>query len=469
MRPQAGRRLTDGRVAAVVRAWTVAALGLAVAIASRPACAQTPVDSALAAYIASIKMVDEHAHPLRYVAPGAPADTEYDALPLEGMPPFDVPARLRPGNPEWMRAWHALYGYPYHDTTAAHLRDLAARQTRVREEQGAKFPAWVLDRVGTDVMLANRVAMGAGLDAPRFRWIAFVDALLLPLDISGEAARSPDFAVLYPTEARLLARYEREVGVTARPPTLDAYVRTVVIPTIERMKRDGAVGLKLEAAYLRPLDFAAVSADTAARIYARYAHGGVPSHADYTALENFLVHTVAREAGRLELPIQIHVLGGYGSFYSIRGSEPLQLEPLLNDPTLRDTRFVIVHGGWPFPSETAALLGKANAYADVSTMTLILSARELSDIVREWLTLYPEKVLVGTDAFAFGGNIGWAEVAWVSATTARRALAMALSGMMADGEISRARAAELARMALRDNAIALYHLNRPRANAQRSR
>ncbi|HET7584491.1 MAG TPA: hypothetical protein VFK13_06255 [Gemmatimonadaceae bacterium] len=441
-----------------------AAALLAAALAAFPAAlpAQT-VDSALAAYIDSLPMVDEHAHPLRWVAPGAPADTEYDALPLEGMPAFDVPARLRPDNPEWVRAWQAMYGYPYDDASDEHVRDLAARKERVRAEQGARFPAWVLDRAGIDVMLANRVAMGEGLDAPRFRWIAFADPLLLPLDVRTEAARSPDFAVLYPNEAKLLARYERALGVHARPATLDAYVRTVVIPTLERMKRDGTVGIKFEAAYLRPLDFTAVPEDSAARIYARHARAGAspPSHAEYTALENYLMHAIAREAGRLSLPIQIHVLGGYGSFYSICGSEPLQLEPLLNDPDLREARFVIVHGGWPFPSETAALLGKANAYADLSTMTLILSARELSTIAREWLTLYPEKVLVGTDAFEFGGNIGWEEVAWVSATTARRALAMALSGMMADGEVSRARAEQLARMALRDNAVALYHLEKP--------
>jgi hypothetical protein len=46
----------------------------------------------------------------------------------------------------------------------------------------------------------------------------------------------------------------------------------------------------------------------------------------------------------------------------------------------------------------------------------------------------------------------------VGSTTARRALAIALTGMMRDGDISRDRAQSLARMVLHDNAVALYGL-----------
>ena len=56
----------------------------------------------------------------------------------------------------------------------------------------------------------------------------------------------------------------------------------------------------------------------------------------------------------------------------------------------------------------------------------------------------------------FGPEVDWGEVAWLSNTTARQALALALTGMMEDGEIDRARAMELARMVLHDNAVKLY-------------
>jgi len=44
--------------------------------------------------------------------------------------------------------------------------------------------------------------------------------------------------------------------------------------------------------------------------------------------------------------------------------------------------------------------------------------------------------------------------------TARRALALALTGMMNDGEITRERALEIARMVLRENAMKLYGLGK---------
>jgi hypothetical protein len=37
------------------------------------------------------------------------------------------------------------------------------------------------------------------------------------------------------------------------PPTLDAYLATVVTPTLEAQKRAGCLGVKFEAAYLRSL------------------------------------------------------------------------------------------------------------------------------------------------------------------------------------------------------------------------
>jgi uncharacterized protein len=48
--------------------------------------------------------------------------------------------------------------------------------------------------------------------------------------------------------------------------------------------------------------------------------------------------------------------------------------------------------------------------------------------------------------------------AWLASTTARRGLAIALTGMINDDEITRARAEEIAAMVLRTNAAQLYKL-----------
>jgi hypothetical protein len=416
---------------------------------------QAPVDSGLAAYIASLKAIDHHAHPMLPVLPGAPADTDFDALPLDDIPGFSLQWRLTPESGVWWETARAVYGLSKADTGAA----VGAARKRVMGQQGAHFAEWALDRAGIEIMFANRIALGPGLAAPRFRWVAFADPLLFPLDTRAEASRTPDTRPLYPKEAALLRRYLGDLGLDALPGTLDAYVARVIVPTLGRWSTARALGIKFEAAYLRPLDFADPDTAEAARVYARYVRGGVPSRAEYKALEDDLFRILAREAGRAGLAVHLHVFEGFGGYYDAAGSRPMLLEPALDDPTLRGTAFVIVHGGWPATGEMEALLGKPNVYADISMMDLVLAPAELAAVLRHWLMRWPEKVLFGSDAFEGGDQQGWELGAAVASGTARRALGMALTAMMRDGDVTPDRARALARMVLRGNAARVYRLN----------
>ena len=84
--------------------------------------------------------------------------------------------------------------------------------------------------------------------------------------------------------------------------------------------------LKFEVAYLRSLDFEKTAYDQAAKVYARYAGGGIPSHPDYKLLEDYLFYYIAQEAGRLNLVVHIHDFPGVGNYYVAAGSDPLLLE-----------------------------------------------------------------------------------------------------------------------------------------------
>jgi predicted TIM-barrel fold metal-dependent hydrolase len=422
--------------------------------------AQTTADPDLLAEINKIKAIDNHAHPLRYVSAGEKPDDEFDALPLDNIDPFPLPTRLSPTNHEFIEAWAKLYGYSHNDMSDKNVQELLGVKQRVMREQGEYYPSWVLDQLNIETMFANRIAMGRGLSAPRFRWVAFDDALIFPL--SNEAAKKSnrDYAAFYPSEERLLLRYLAESNVKTLPITLDQYLATIVTPTLERQKREGAIAVKFEAAYLRLLDFAAPDPTLARRVYAQYVRGGQAPAVEYKVLQDFLFHYVASEAGRLRLAVHIHMIDGAGGYYRQSGSNPLLLETAFNDPTLRTTNFVVVHGGYPYTKQTTSMMSKPNVYADFSAQTFFLYPRALSDVLRNWLEFYPDKILFGTDAFSFGPAIDWGEVAWLSNVTGRQALALALTGMMNDGEITRERALQLARMVLRENAVNLYQLSK---------
>ena len=428
---------------------------LALAASTREARAQTQADPLLVAEIAKIKAIDNHTHVMRVVGPGE-EDHEYDALPFELLEGFPLMVRLRPDNLEYTAAWRALYGYKYSDMSEAHVRELSEIKARIRREQGDNYPAWVLDRLGIETMLANRVAMGRGLTPPRFRWVSYVDALVFPLNNDAAKNRNLDYRAFYPAEERLLKRYLAEAGSNELPATFKEYLSGIVTQTLERQKKEGVIALKFEIAYLRALDLYEASEADAARVYERWVKGGEPPASEYKLLQDFLFRYISREAGRLGLAIHIHVFDGGGGSYVQSGSQPLLLDSVFNDPALRKTNFVIVHGGYPFTRSTAGMLSKPNVWADFSAQDLLLYPRALSEILRNWLEYYPDKILFGTDASPSFGEIGWEETGWLATQTAREALALALTGMIQDKEISRERAVALARMALRDNAARLY-------------
>ena len=116
------------------------------------------------AQIRKIRAIDNHSHPPRVVADGE-RDDEFDALPCDPLEPTAPNTMTRPENPQYLAAWKALWGYEYNDRSDAHVKELLATKNKIRQEQGDNYPAWVLDRLGIEMELANRVAMGRGLDA----------------------------------------------------------------------------------------------------------------------------------------------------------------------------------------------------------------------------------------------------------------------------------------------------------------
>ena len=408
----------------------------------------------LAEFINKIKAIDNHSHANTI----DPNDKGFDALPLDALFPFELPARVRPDSKVWLAAAKAVYGFKGDELNETTLKALADTAANVMKQKGEKFPEWALDQAGTEVLLANRITMGPGLTTPRFRWVSYVDAFLFPLSTKAEAAVSKDKTNLYPLEDQLLKKYLADLNVSKLPPTLDEYLKQVVTPTLEEQKKGGCVALKYEAAYLRSLDFEKVELKTASEVYSKNINGGEPSHEKYKALQDLIFYYIAKEAGRLGVAIHIHSFPGAGNYFKAQDCDPLLLEPAFNDSELRNTKFVVIHGGGTFFQHTSAMLWKPNVYADLSLLSLIWTPDQLAATLKDWLSQFPEKVVFGSDASAFGPGLGWEMSAWVAATTARKALTIALSEMISSNEISLSRAKEIATMVLRTNAGSLYNL-----------
>ena len=83
-----------------------------------PAAAKDPMDLGLRAEIARIEAIDNHNHD-DPVTVGRGSGWRPDS-PLGAASYPDV-APLRRDDPQWIRAWKALYGYKYSDFAPEHL------------------------------------------------------------------------------------------------------------------------------------------------------------------------------------------------------------------------------------------------------------------------------------------------------------------------------------------------------------
>jgi len=360
---------------------------------------------------------------------------------------------LQRSNPEWRSAWYALYGYAYKDDELPHLRELLATKRDTLTKAGNNWPSAVLDTAGVDIALLNTVAPGPGQLNGRFRWVPYADPLLRPFgDGSWLGYSGGDLTI-----DRLL----RDVGYSHPPPTLTEYRVNILNATLARWKKSGAVAVKFLCAYARALDFEVVDEAAAAPVYLKASKApGSLSAAEQKLLEDYLFGAIAAAAGAQQLAVHIHTGNGDGPWFNNGRANPGLLENVLDSKPLRKTSFVLLHGGWPWYQVAQAMSDKPNTWLDFSAQTFYLGTHQLAGVLRDWLSWHPEKVLFGSDAYSDVDSplSDWEEKEVLMTGKARRALAIALTAMMQNGEISRERAVEYARMVLRENALRLYGL-----------
>ena len=204
---------------------------------SRPlvAPAASAIYQRLLPQISRIKLFDHHAHP------AVAGDADVDIAPP---PPGSTPLRMREDNPEPIAAARALFAFPYADLAGAHARWLVDRKAALkRARPGPQYFNDILDKIGIETSMANRVAMADYLDPARFKWVFFVDCFMFPFDNSALASRNPDEAVYMPLQTKLRLHYAQQLGIQLIFTTAGAALATVVM-TFPLMVR--AIRISLE-------------------------------------------------------------------------------------------------------------------------------------------------------------------------------------------------------------------------------
>jgi len=396
----------------------------------------------------NIPAFDHHAHP------GFADDADVDAM---AAPPGSSAFRERDTNPELVAAARALWGYPYADFSPEHAKWLVQKKAEMKKQYpGTAYFNILLDKLNFDKGVANRAMMADYLDTKRFPWVFFADAFMWPFDNKQQTARNGDQQVYLPLQEKMLKRWMQQVKVTALPANFADYLKFVSQTLEDNQKNKNAIAMKFEVAYFRPLHFNDPSREDAEAIYKKYVNGGVPTEPEYRVFQDYIFRFLITEGGRLKLPVHIHSAVGIGDYFNISESNIMQFENILRDPRYASTTFVMIHGGYPLEREAIWLASIKNVYMDSSLMEIAMYPAAFKDSLRQWLETFPDKITFGTDCFPYNEILGAEESYWLGNISARQGLAGALAEMVSSGEISDAKAIEMAHSYLHDTAVSLY-------------
>jgi len=396
--------------------------------------------------IEKIAIFDHHAHP------GFPDDTDVDAM---ASPPGSAPLRERDTNPELVAAAKALFNYPYADLSPEHAKWLVNKKAELKKAQGVAYFSNLLDKLNIEKGVANRAMMADYLDPKRFVWVFFVDSFFWPFDNQKERARNADQGVYMPLQEKMLHRWMEQEHLQKLPADLEEYLKFIA-QVLEDNQKKGGIAMKFEVAYFRPTRFGDPTKEQAEEIYKRYIAGGVPSEQEYRTFQDYIFRYLVREGGRLHLPVHIHSAVGVGDYFNISESNVMNLENILRDPRYADTIFVLIHGGYPLERQAIWLAAVKNVYMDSSLMEVVMYPAAFKDSLKQWLETFPDKITFGTDSFPYNDALGAEESYWLGVQTGRTGLAAALAEMIAAGEVTEAKALEMAHGYLHDNAVKLY-------------
>jgi uncharacterized protein len=438
------------KVMGIMAIW-IAALGSAAAAEAQakplPSGDVESIYTRLLEQIDRIPIYDNHSHAT------FPDDSDMDAM---AAPPGESSVlRLREDNPEFVAAAKALFGYPYDDFRPEHAKWLIDKKKAAEASGNTAYWDGILDKMNIETCLANRVALAPYLNPKRFHWVFFVDSFLFPFDNRDQSGKNGDMAVYIPLQEKVLKRYQKQEGVNGLPLDLAGY-ENFVRQTLADNQKTGGVAMKFEVAYFRSLYFRDPPRDKAEAIYAKYHAGGVPSDEDYRTFQDYIFRVLIDQAGKLKLPVHFHSAVGIGDYFSLRNGNPLNLENVLRDPRYSKVKFVLIHGGYPYTLEMIWLTAAKNVYTDSSLVGYYVYPSELKNMLKQWISLFPERMMFGSDAFPFNDAVGAEETFWLAARSARTAVAAALAELVAEGAFTEAKALELARMYLHDNAAKLY-------------
>jgi predicted TIM-barrel fold metal-dependent hydrolase len=231
-----------------------------------------------------------------------------------------------------------------------------------------------------------------------------------------------------------------------------------------------AVAIKSQHAYERTLAWSPREDADAQTALQAYLSGRPLSPAERLCLGDWCLARGVEQAVAYRLPVKIHtgILAGHGQFYTAPDrTRAAHLAPLLAHYPA--ATFILMHIAYPYSDELIALAKHfPNTIIDMC-WSWSINPRHAAEFVRRAIHGLPLNKL-----FGFGGDCIWPTETVGFAAQARKWLAFALEGEIADGFITEREAIQIATRLMQTNQRAVFDLDGTRreiaaAHADRNR
>lgn len=230
----------------------------------------------------------------------------------------------------------------------------------------------------------------------------------------------------------------------------DEFEKRLVEETKQMVKDKNLIAVKSVIAYYTGLQVNALSYQGFRDGYYAYFSDKNDWDAE-KAVRDFTFVKACEICRDLDIPLQIHTgLGDTPDCHIVR-CNPGLLTDAINDPRCKDTKLVLIHGGYPYLEELGMMVNHyKNVYADISSFIPFASIA-CEEKVKNLMELAPlNKIFFGTD----GGII--LESLWYGAINFKRVFAKILEELIDDGYITYEFAIQTAENILYKNVKRVY-------------
>ncbi len=229
--------------------------------------------------------------------------------------------------------------------------------------------------------------------------------------------------------------------------TIEDYLHAMDL-YIAKVKAQGCIGAKLGFAYLFPFEYEEQGRGAAAACFSKAKRGEALDDRETSALESYLLFSLAQRLGAQEMILQIHT-GLVKHEANIAKVDPAIFYALYR--SCPKTKFDLFHAGYPHHEKLGAMAKSLpNVFANMCWMPLI-SQKMTHDILSEWLEVVSAGKIIG-----FGSDMIFPEIMAAHFDLAKKIATDVLCEKIESGYISERAALDFARIIFYESPCELY-------------